>query len=359
MAIETGLGMLIAPLFTAGAVLGMLTFDEEDRHHIGAVSVSQSMAYRGFTGEVATHALHAHLKDHYYRIDSHAPSPLLPLLEEQTSEVLAEVLHVDRIVLAARRLRGLVASEYNFAFIQERDGRHVLHVTEVEGDDKRLTRWRFAVEDDDYEAAIAAAARQVVFEIDPTLIALDHLLKEELDLAEGALEHCRQRCAYSNMASNDLLRGVLALKRDDLDGAQTAFRAAQLRHPELETAAIGLAVVDARRNDFAAARARLAYTAHRPLRFSAEERHRVAALRTAEGRLLAREGRPREAAKVLETATALGTANYRLHVELSKLYQELKFDGAAAYHGRRAEQLRSGVYGSIDVVQAMLLDMMR
>ncbi len=359
MAIETGLSMLIAPLFTAGAVLGMITFDKQDHHHIGSVSVSQAMAYRGFTDGVANHALRARIKDYYYRVDSRYTSPLLPLLEEQTSEVLAEVLHVDRIVLAARRLRGLVASEYNFAFVQERTGQHVLHVTEVEGDDMRLTRWRFAVEDDDYEAAIAAAARQVVFEIDPTLIALDHLIKGDLDSAEGALEHCRTRCAYTTMASNDLLTGILALKQDDLDLATASFRAARLRDPELETATIGLAVVDVRRKDFVAAHGKLATEAPRPVLLPAGQRHRLAVMRTAEGRLLAREGRLRDAANVLESATAIGAGNYRLHIELANVYEQLRFDGASAFHRRKAEQLRTGVYGSIDVVQAMLLDMMR
>lgn len=356
--IETALSFFLAPMLTAGAVLGMVTFDGEDRHHLGAVSVSQSMVYEGFTADVANHELKARIKDLYYRIDMNNPSPLLPLLEEQTSEVIASELRIDRIVLAARRLRGMLASEFDFAFLQEADGGHALHMIEVEGDDMRLTRWSFPVEGNHYDAAIVAAARQVVFEIDPTLIALDHLLKGELDSAQQVLDHCRQVCAYSDMASSDLLNGIVALKRNDFGRAAMSFKAAQLRHPDLWTATIGLAVVDVRRHDLAAARAKLATPTNGFFPLSPGEARRVAALRTAEGRLLARTGRPNDAADVLDSAVEVKADNYRLHFELAQTYQQLKFDGAAAYQRRRAEQLRSGVYGSIDVVQAMLLDMM-
>lgn len=362
MAIETGFTMLLAPLFTAGAVFGMLAIDPDEHHHIGKVSVSQSMAYRGFTADVANDALKAHIKDLYHKLDGDVASPVLPLLEEQTSELLAELLHVDKIVLAVRRLQGLVASEYELSFIQDRSGGHVLYVTEVEGDDKRLTRWSYPVEGDDFQAPIAAAARQLVFEIDPTLVALDHIEKGELDLADGALEHCRTRCAYSNMASNDLLTGIVALKRGNLERAALSFQAARMRYAELESATIGLAVVDFMRHEPTAAQTRLeaAEAAHVPFPFTSnEELRRIATMRTARGRLLAHTGQTRAAADLLESAAAIGADNYGLHVELSQVYQQLGFDGAANHHRRRAEQIRSETYGSVDVAQAMLLEMIR
>jgi tetratricopeptide (TPR) repeat protein len=358
-AVETGMSMLIAPLFTIGAAFGIFAIAKDEHHHVGKVTVSQTMADRGFTGEIATKALKAHMKDFYFKIDDSFASPVLPLLEDQTTEIIAEALHVDEAVLAARRLRGLVASEYELAFIEEQDG-HVLYMTEIEGDDMRLTRWNFPVEGEKYDAAVAAAARQLVFEIDPTLIALTHLRNNELDAAETALEHCRHRCAYSNMASSDLLTGILALKRGHLEGARMWFKAAHLRNPRLEAATVGLAVVEVLDHHPAAAEARLrAAEVSRSVFLSRDELRRTAMLRTVRGRLLAQANQPQAAVEVLESAAETGASYYPLHIELANTYQKLNFTGAAAYHRRRAEQLRNGAYGSVDIAQVMLLDMIR
>jgi tetratricopeptide (TPR) repeat protein len=358
-AVETGLGMLIAPLFTISAAFGIFAIAKDEHHHVGRVTVSQTMAYHGFTEAIATKALKAHMKNSYFKINDSFESPVLPLLEDQTTEIIAEALHVDQAVLAARRLRGLVASEYELAFIEEQDG-HVLYMTEVEGDDMRLTRWNYPVEGDKYDAAVAAAARQLVFEIDPTLIALGHLRNNELDAAEAALQHCYDRCAYSNMATSDLLSGILALKRGNLEGARMWFKAAHLRNPRFEAAIIGQAVVDALGRHPATAEARLkAAEPTRTIFRSPEELRRTAMLRTVRGRLLARAGQPQAAVAVLESATATGASYYPLHTELADVYQRLNFTGAAAYHRRRAEQLRSEAYGSVDIAQVMLLDMIR
>ena len=90
--VETGLGMLIAPLFTIGAAFGIFAIAKDEHHHVGRVTVSQTMADHGFTEDIATKALKALMKDSYFKINDSFESPVLPLLEDQTTEIIAEAV---------------------------------------------------------------------------------------------------------------------------------------------------------------------------------------------------------------------------------------------------------------------------
>jgi tetratricopeptide (TPR) repeat protein len=357
--IEAGLGFLVAPLFTMGAAFGVLAMGGGHHHHLGTVQVTQTMVWDGMTSDVADHALSTALKHYYYRVDDHFESPLLPLIQESTTDVAAEMLHVDKLVLTFRRLQGLVGSEYEVAFVEDDVGQQVLHLTEVEGDDMLVKRWHWPVEDGDYEAAIEDAARQLVTEIDPTLVALDDLRTGNLIDAAGMIELCRERCAYAQMATNDLLSGILAARRNDLDAAEMSFRAAHLRQPDLDAATIGLAVVDALRGNRDAAVARLANASElRQVLVSWTDLRRATMMRTAEGQLHATDGEPSRALAAFSDALRLDESYSPLHYKVAEFYSRLSFEGPAAFHRRRAEQLRGSRSASTDIVAGMLLDLL-
>jgi hypothetical protein len=336
-----GFELIFGPLVVLSGMLVGFALGVDTVNILQPVTATAAMEQRGLSSEVATRNLVTNIAQVADFDTEFHEVGAKDIAGDGFVESVARALSIDETVLAARRLPGAIAAEFQPEFI-ERDSGTVLRL--------RITRpatgvhlvEEFTVEGDAFEPVFRKASRAILVVIDPVTLAMDDLWQGDLVSAGQSIERALRATAGQQRQVAETLLGIRQLAEGDAVTAERTLRAAIWRRTDFAPAHLALARALAQTRGPDAARAVLEdLDLHAAGGTWSERAAREvpAAAAYVRARLAAAEGDWPEAVALLHQATTAVPTFAAAHEALVEAYLAQREAPFAEYHAQTALRL--------------------
>jgi hypothetical protein len=235
-----GFELIFGPLVVLSGMLVGFALGVDTVNILQPVTATAAMEQRGLSSEVATRNLVTNIAQVADFDTEFHEVGAKDIAGDGFVESVARALSIDETVLAARRLPGAIAAEFQPEFI-ERDSGTVLRL--------RMTRpatgvhlvEEFTVEGDAFEPVFRKASRAILVVIDPVTLAMDDLWQGDLVSAGQSIERALRATAGQQRQVAETLLGIRQLAEGDAVTAERTLRAAIWRRTDFAPAHLALA----------------------------------------------------------------------------------------------------------------------
>jgi tetratricopeptide (TPR) repeat protein len=331
--------LLMGPAIIGGLLLGGFALGVDTVNHLEPVTVTGKMEELGLSSEVVSEGLVTRIAQitdidtEFHRVGAK------DIAGTGVLEALAEALHLDQVMIAARKLPGAIRSEFQPSFI-EREGKTFLVLRVVRPQTGVRLIEEFAVEKDRYDIVLRQATRAIMAVVDPVALVMDDMRRGDHVSARQSLEQADRAAADEMRYITDTLRGLLLLEENKAAQAVAEFQTALLRKAGFAPAKLGLAIAVARVGDAAGSRAILDEIETGSSGLSPRARREVPATAAfIRARVAGGNGQWAEAMVELRKAVDAVPNFAEAHAALAETYDALGMPPLADYHAHAAARL--------------------
>jgi tetratricopeptide (TPR) repeat protein len=330
--------LIFGPALAPAGLLGALTVGADTVNVLEPVTVTARMEEKGLSSHVVTERLVTRIAQ-VADIDTefHAVGAK-DIAGEGFFETLAEAFHLEKVIVAARKLPGAIDVEFHPEFV-EREAGTVLRLRTVRPRTGVRVVQEFEVEGDGFDHVLRQASRAILAVVDPVALAIDDMRHDDLASGRESLSRAAAAAEEGVRHVTDTLQGVMLLEEGELEGAVVKLRTALLREPGFAPARLALAIALARGDRDVEAGALLAGLERDGRAAGAAPAQAAAAAAFVRGRLAGGEGRWAEALPDLRAAVDAVPNFTAAHRALAEAYRALGMAPFAEYHARTAARL--------------------
>lgn len=331
--------LLSGPALLGALVLSGFALGVDTVNYLEPVTVTARMEEHGYSSELAHEVLVTQIAQVIDLDTEFHEVGAKDIAGTGILEAVAEALHLDEVVVAARRLPGAITCEFAPAFV-EREGKTYLRLRIVRPQTGVRLVEEFAVENDDYEPVLRQATRTIIAVVDPISLVMDDMSRGDHLSARQSLEKAERSVGEYQHHVTDTLHGLLLLKENKLASAEARLRTALLRQPGFAPARLGLATAVYRQGKLGEARTLIEEVERDLSGLSLRARREVPATAAfLRAKVAAANGQWAESMIQLRKAVH-ATPNFsEAHAALAQTYDALGMPPLARYHEHTAERL--------------------